>query len=109
MINIKSFGINIKRIRKSLAMSQYALAERPDISPNHLSSLETGKTKPSFNLLYKLCVELNVLPNYLMLGSIHSDNIPQNIADKLRLCSDDTLCLIDGIIDILIERQEKQK
>ncbi len=109
MISIENFGKNIKRKRKSLGMSQYKLAERLDISPNHLSSLETGKTKPSFDLLCKLCAELDVPPDYLMLGSIHSNNILQNIADKLRLCSDDTLCIIDGIIDILIERQENRK
>ncbi len=109
MISIENFDKNIKRKRKSLGMSQYKLAEKLDISPNHLSSLETGKTKPSFDLLCKLCAELDVPPDYLMLGSIHSNNIPQNIADKLRLCSDDTLCIIDGIIDILIERQENRK
>ena len=56
MVSIESFGKNIKRRRKTLGIPQYELAERLDISPNHLSSLETGKTKPSFDLLCKLCV-----------------------------------------------------
>jgi len=109
MLSIENFGRNVKKRRNNLWIPQYELAERLDISPNHLSSLETGKTKPSFDLLCKLCAELDVPPDYLMLGSIHSNNILQNIADKLRLCSDDTLCIIDGIIDILIERQENRK
>ena len=109
MVSIESFGKNIKRRRKNLGIPQYELAERLDISPNHLSSLETGKTKPSFDLLCKLCVEINVPPDYLMLGSMHSNNVPQNIVDKLKLCSSDTLYTVSDIIDILIERQDRQK
>ena len=109
MVSIENFGNNIKKRRKNLGIHQYELAERLDISPNHLSSLETGKTKPSFDLLCRLCVELNVSPDYLMLGSMHSNNVPQNIIDKLKLCSSDTLYTVDGIIDILIERQERMQ
>ncbi|MCM1286757.1 MAG: helix-turn-helix domain-containing protein [Clostridium sp.] len=109
MVSIENFGKNIKRRRSSLGIPQYELAERLDISPNHLSSLETGKTKPSFDLLCRLCIELNVPPDYLMLGSMHSNNVPQNIVDKLKLCSTDTLYTIDGIIDILIEKQDRQR
>ncbi|MCM1288629.1 MAG: hypothetical protein NC240_10000 [Clostridium sp.] len=59
-------------------------------------------------MLCKLCAELNVSPDYLMLGSIHSNNVPQNIIDKLKLCSNDTLYTVDGIMDILIEKQDRQ-
>lgn len=109
MINIESFGKKIKRKRKSLGIPQYELAKRLAISPNHLSSLETGKNSPSFDLLYKLCDDLNVPPDYLMLGSIHPTNVLKNITDKLRLCFDDTLYTIDSILDILFERQDTQK
>ena len=44
-----------------------------------------------------------------MLGSMHSNNVPQNIADKLKLCSNDTLYTVNDIIDVLIERQDRQK
>lgn len=108
MVSIENLGNNIKRRRQNLGMHQYELAERLGISPNHLSSLETGKTRPSFDLLCKLCAELNVSPDYLMLGSIHSNNVPQNIIDKLKLCSSDTLYTVDGIMDILIEKQDRQ-
>ncbi len=108
MLSIENFGRNVKKRRNNLGIPQYELAERLDISPNHLSSLETGKTKPSFDLLCKLCIELNVPPDYLMLGSMHSNNVPQNIIDKLKLCSNDTLYAVDGIIDILIEKQNRQ-
>lgn len=108
MLSIENFGRNVKKRRNNLGIPQYELAERLDISPNHLSSLETGKTKPSFDLLCKLCIELNVPPDYLMLGSMHSNNVPQNIVDKLKLCSNDTLYAVDGIIDILIEKQNRQ-
>ncbi|MCM1082306.1 MAG: helix-turn-helix transcriptional regulator [Clostridium sp.] len=109
MVSIEKFGNSIKKRRKNLGIHQYELAERLDISPNHLSSLETGKTKPSFDLLCKLCIELDVSPDYLMLGSMHPDNVPQNIMDKLKFCSSDTLYAVDGIMDILIEQQERMQ
>lgn len=109
MVSIENFGRNIKKRRSNLGIPQYELAERLDISPNHLSSLETGKAKPSFDLLCKLCTELNVPPDYLMLGSMRSNNVPQNIVDKLKLCSSDTLYTVDGIIDVLIEKQDRQR
>lgn len=109
MVSIENFGRNIKKRRSNLGIPQYELAERLDISPKHLSSLETGKAKPSFDLLCKLCTELNVPPDYLMLGSMRSNNVPQNIVDKLKLCSSDTLYTVDGIIDVLIEKQDRQR
>ena len=92
MVSIENFGRNIKKRRSNLGIPQYELAERLDISPN-----------------CKLCTELNVPPDYLMLGSMRSNNVPQNIVDKLKLCSSDTLYTVDGIIDVLIEKQDRQR
>ncbi len=106
MISSNSFGKNLQKRRKAFGIPQYELAKRLDISPNHLSSLETGKAKPSFDLLCKLCTELDVTPDYLILGNMHSNNVPRNIIDKLKLCSGDTLNAIDGITDVLMEMQK---
>lgn len=109
MLSTDSFGKNLQKRRNAFGIPQYELAEKLDISPNHLSSLETGKSKPSYDLLCRLCTELDVTPDYLILGNMHSNNVPQNITDKLKLCSKETLNTIDGIIDVLIEVQESRK
>lgn len=48
------FGNNLKKYRKDSKMSQDQLAEKLEITPKHLSSLETGKTFVSAELLEKI-------------------------------------------------------
>lgn len=87
--NSVEFGKNIKKRRQALGYSQLKLAEMLDISSNHLSSIETGKSDFSINVLIKLCDVLNVTPDYILLGNMHSDNIPKDIYDTAKLCSEE--------------------
>lgn len=80
-----------------------------DLSPNHLSSLENGKVHPSYAVLCKLCNSLKVTPDYLMMGSMHSDSIRQNTIDKLSQCSEESLDYITEIIDIFIEKDSPSR
>ena len=62
-INIrKIFGENVKRYRKQQGFSQEQLAEKLEISTNHLSVIETGTKFVTYKLLEKIVLELNVLP-----------------------------------------------
>lgn len=97
-------GNRIKIRRKELKIKQTDLAELLDISNNHMSSIETGKQKPSLDTFMKICENLYVTPDYLLLGSMHSSNIPQSIVDGLRLCSDEDIELARDFIELLVER-----
>ena len=48
-------GNRIKIRRKELKIKQTDLAELLDISNNHMSSIETGKQKPSLDIFMKIC------------------------------------------------------
>jgi transcriptional regulator with XRE-family HTH domain len=48
------FGANLKHYRKLRQLSQEELAEKLDITPKHLSTLETGATFVSAKLLEKI-------------------------------------------------------
>ena len=100
-------GNRIKLRRKELKIKQTDLAELLDISNNHMSSIETGKQKPSLDIFMKICENLYVTPDYLLLGSMHSSNIPQSIVDGLRLCSDEDIELARDFIELLVERNRK--
>ena len=80
-------GNRIKIRRKELRIKQAELAERLNISNNHMSSIENGRQKPSLDIFIQICNLLNVTPDYLLLGSMHAYNIPQDIIDKLLLCN----------------------
>lgn len=99
-------GNRIKLRRKELHIMQYELAEKLDISNNHISSIENGKEKPSLDLFISLCEELHVTPDYLLPGSMHANNIPLDIVDGLRLCSQDDIELTRQFVELLIKRSK---
>ena len=82
-INLNAMGTRMKRRRKELKMSQAELAEKVNVSNNHISSIETGKQIPSLTTFVEICEQLDTTPDFLLLGSLHTDNLPKNIYDSL--------------------------
>ena len=97
-------GNRIKIRRKELRIKQAELAERLNISNNHMSSIENGRQKPSLDTFIQICNLLKVTPDYLLLGNMHTYNIPQDITDKLRLCSQADIELARDFIELLVKR-----
>ena len=91
-----------------MGFKQNMLAERLDLSNNYLSSIERGKEKPSLEVIVNICNALQVTPDYLLMGNMYSNNVPQNIADGLRLCTKEDLSLLSVLIDHLVERQSQK-
>ena len=104
-LNYTGIGRRIAQRRLQMGLKQNILAEKLNISNNYLSSIERGKEKPSLEIIVNICNALQVTPDYLLMGNMHSNNVPQNIADGLRLCSDDDLSLLSVIIGHMVERQ----
>ncbi|MED9968150.1 MAG: helix-turn-helix transcriptional regulator [Blautia sp.] len=100
-------GNRIKIRRKELRIKQAELAEKLNISNNHMSSIENGRQKPSLDIFIQICNLLSVTPDYLLLGSMHAYNIPQDIIDKLRLCSPSDVELAGDFIELLVKRNNK--
>lgn len=100
-------GNRIKLRRKELRIKQAELAEMLDISNNHMSSIENGRQKPSLDTFVLICQSLNVTPDYLLLGNMHACNLPQDVTDKLRLCSQPDIKLAKDIIELLVERNKQ--
>ena len=72
----REMGNRIKVRRKELRIKQTELAEALNISNNHMSSIETGKQKPSLDIFVEICKHLDVTPDYLLLGAMYPYNIP---------------------------------
>ncbi len=90
-----------------MGINQNLLAEKVDISRNHLSNIERGREKPSFDLLIDLCNILRVTPDYLLMGTMHSHGVPQNLIDSLALCTDEDIALLEDIVHHMVLRQER--
>ena len=103
-LNYIALGERISRRRKQVRIKQNVLAEQLGISNNYLSSIERGKEKPSLEILIKICNALNITPDYLIMGNMHSNNVPQKITEGLRLCTAADIDLIEIIIEAMVER-----
>lgn len=101
-------GKRIADRRTHLKIKQHELAERVGISNNHLSSIERGKEKPSLDVLISICNELKVTPDYLIMGTMHSNSVSENIIDGLQLCSNEDRELILQIVSFMVKRREQK-
>lgn len=97
-------GKRIAMRRNELGLSQLEFAEKINISNNHLSSIERGKQKPSFETFLLICQHLETTPNYLINGILSPGDIPKQIIDNLRLCNSKDVELIREMSEILIKR-----
>lgn len=104
----KETGQRIQKRRKSMGIKQYDLAERLGISNNHLSGIENGTQNTTIEILVRICDELQVTPDYLLLGAMHSNNVPLDIIENLRLCSQEDIELTKLIVNAMVERNQKK-
>lgn len=107
-VSLIEMGNRIAARRRHLKISQSQLAEKIDISNKHLSNIERGREKPSFEVLVGLCNELRVTPDYLLMGSMHPRGVPQNLVDSLSLCTDEDITLLETIVHHMVLRHEKK-
>lgn len=67
-INKKLIGKRIKHRREVAGLSQEQLAERLNLSKNHISSIECGNSLITTKCLLTLCSVLDGTPDYYLLG-----------------------------------------
>lgn len=69
-INKKLIGKRIKHRREVSGLSQEQLAEKMNLSANHVSSMECGKSLLTTKRLLELCDILGGTPDYYLVGEI---------------------------------------
>ncbi len=62
---MSSLGKEVRRRRRALGLTLEALAERADLSPHYLSTVETEKRDPSVSTVLALARALDVAPGEL--------------------------------------------
>lgn len=87
------------RINKGLTMKQ--LGEMTDVSESQIGMIETGKRKPSFELLLKLCEVFDCSIDDLVYGKkipiTESDGLKENMIDLSVLTEDQRKAIQDII------------
>lgn len=101
-INYEEMGKRIQKRRKEMKLRQTELAELAGVSNHYLCNIENGRSIPSLEVFAELCNALKVTPDYLLLGNIRGGNVPMNIVDKIRLCSEEDVERIERIVESFI-------
>lgn len=74
-MDYSGLGNRIRTYRQKLNMSQQVLGERTDYSVQHISHIETGKTKMSVECLFDIANALNVSLDELACGYVNSASV----------------------------------
>ena len=86
---LKEVGARVREARKKCGLSQAVLAEKLNISPSHMSDIETGHTNYGVDILMRITEVLQVSADELL-----RTNVPQvdavyaaELAELMKGCS----------------------
>mgnify|MGYP001071149383 CR=1 FL=1 len=68
-LDYQKIGRRIARRRKQLGLTQSAVEEIADIGYKYLSSIETGKSIPSTEVIMRLAAALDTTPDEFLVGT----------------------------------------
>lgn len=76
--NYEPIGKRIKLIRKERKYTQEYLAEKLNVSTQHISNIERGLNGISIPSLMEICKILNIDSDYILFGASNDSNNPIN-------------------------------
>ncbi len=97
---LKEMGERIYFRRKALKLTQEELAEKIGVSTQMISNLELGKKAIRPENLINICSVLNISSDYVLSGN-KSDNLVDEISQKLNNLDSDELKFINQMIDYI--------
>ncbi|EQF27374.1 helix-turn-helix family protein [Clostridioides difficile CD160] len=74
-VDYKALGKRIKIARIKNGITQESVAEEIDITPSHMSNIETGKTKVSLSVLVNIANALSVTIDELLCDNVLNSKI----------------------------------
>jgi len=101
MIDFKAIGQRIRQHRKFLGYTQEALAEKLDVSVEHLSRIETGAQRPSLLLLEHVCDLFQLQEVTLLFGIIPDSDLDIGLLRKIEALSDEKKKVIMDLVEII--------
>ena len=102
-LDYKAIGKRIKIARIKADLTQERLAELIDISPTHLSNIETGTTRVSLNTIISIANALSVTSDDLLCDNIVMSKVQfeKDIALLLEDCDEYEIRIIKDMIGSL--------
>lgn len=98
-LDYKIIGKRIARRRKELGLRQAAVEEMAELGAKYLSSIETGKSIPSTEVIMRLALALETTPDEFLVGSARDTGTRwREVAELLRDMDDKQLTLAGSLL-----------
>jgi transcriptional regulator with XRE-family HTH domain len=102
--DLDKLGDIIKNARKNKDITQEQLAEKMNISPRYLMSIENENKKPSYNVLFRLIRELGISADTIFFPE---DKCPKTEIDQITrllcLCDERDLKIVAATIKAILD------
>jgi len=110
-LDYKAIGKRIKIARINADMTQEALAGKIDLSPSHMSNIETGTTKVSLTTIVHLANALSVTVDDLLCDNLvrARAQIEKDIQDILDGCDEYEIRVVRQTAQAVVEALRKNK
>lgn len=98
------FGKRLQEIRKTRKFTQLMLAEKVEVDAKYISRIESGISSPSFEMITKFALALEVQPELLFKfpESENKEELIKGISQKLEKTDLASLKIISKLIDDLM-------
>ena len=83
VIDYVAMGERIRRARENARLTQWQLADICILSAAHMGHIERGSRLPSLEAVFRISKALNVSMDYLLEGSLSSDDVLLNNINSL--------------------------
>lgn len=107
-LDFKAIGQKIKERRKSIGITQEAIANQLDVNGSHISNIECGRANPSLTALIKIANLLQCSVDYFISGEYtykidkaKETSLDDKIMEKLQYCDTEKKEKILKMIDLL--------
>lgn len=109
-LDYKSIGIRIKNARVRKGLTQEKLAELAELSPSHMSNIETGTTRVSLSSLVNLANILSVTVDDLLCDNLVQarPTFEKRIKALLDDCNDYEIRMVEEMIAALLKTTRRQ-
>ncbi len=110
-LDYKAIGKRIKIARIKAELTQERLAEQIDISPTHMSNIETGTTHVSLSVIVKIANALSVTPDELLCDNVICARVQfeQDISALLSDCDEYEVRIIKDMVQALKDSLRRDK
>ncbi len=110
-LDYKAIGKRIKIARIKADLTQERLAEIVNVSPSHMSNIETGTTRVSLTLIVTIANALSVTVDDLLCDNIRKARVPfeKDIARILEGCDEYEIRMIADMAQVLKDTLRKDQ